>query len=361
MKKTMILCACLICLAGCADREVIDEIQVVNSLGYDYNPDTKKVRGTILYPIYKYGPTEEPSIIAANAKSAFDVPLQLNNKSSLPIAFGQLRSVVIGENFAQHGVDELVNILARNPDLGRNIKLSIVDGKAHELLSSVTKKKIKDYQFISNLIEQNIRTENLPNTNLQIFLFSFFSDDRDAYLPLLTQDKDAIKLKGLAFFKGKELATTVGIKETFLFKLLTTGTKHGRYGVKIKENNQRGKVILQNLRTKTTYELKGDPHNPAIITHVKIDGLVKEFPSWIDLTTSSGIQLVEKQLKNDIETNGNGFIKKLQEKKIDPICFTDYARSKTRHFNSQEFKAKYPNMNIKVKAHVHLIQTGISN
>lgn len=70
-------------------------------------------------------------------------------------------------------MDELVNTIARNPDLGRNIKLSIVDGNAHELLSSVTKKKIKDYQFISNLIEQNIRTENLPNTNLQIFLFSF--------------------------------------------------------------------------------------------------------------------------------------------------------------------------------------------
>jgi Ger(x)C family germination protein len=267
----------------------------------------------------------------------------------------------MGKKFATHGVDELVNTIARNPDLGRNIKLSIVDGNAHELLSSVTKKKIKDYQFISNLIEQNIRTENLPNTNLQIFLFSFFSDDRDPYLPVLAQEKDAIKLKGLALFKKQKVVTTIGMKETFLFKLLTSGTKHGRYSVKIKESDRKGEIILQNLRTKTKYEIKGNHQHPSIVAHLTIDGLVKEFPGWINLTDPTSIKMVEKTLQKDIEKDGDAFIKKLQRHKIDPICFTDYVRSKTRGFNSEKFKAQYPDMNIEVKARVHLIQTGISN
>ncbi|PFE35847.1 Ger(x)C family spore germination protein [Priestia megaterium] len=361
MKRILILCTCLTFLTSCADRETIDEIQVVNSIGYDYIPQSNKVRGTILYPIYKYGPTEEPSIIAATANSSFDIPLRLNNKSSLPVAFGQLRSIVMGKEFATHGVEELVNTIARNPDLGRNIKLSIVDGNAHELLSSVTKKKIKDYQFISNLIEQNIRTENLPNTNLQIFLFSFFSDDRDPYLPVLAQEKDAIKLKGLALFKEQKVVTTIGMKETFLFKLLTSGTKHGRYSVKIKESDRKGEIILQNLRTKTKYEIKGNHQHPSIVAHLTVDGLVKEFPGWIDLTDPASIKMVEKILQKDIEKDGDAFIKKLQQHKIDPICFTDYVRSKTRGFNSEKFKSQYPDMNIEVKSRVHLIQTGISN
>ncbi|TYR79779.1 Ger(x)C family spore germination protein [Priestia megaterium] len=360
LKKWSLLFSCILLLTSCADREIIDEIQVVSVLGYDYDPDTDNVRGTILYPIFKFGPTEEPSIIAAKAKSPFDIPIHLNNKSSLTIAFGQLRSVLIGQDFAEHGIEDLVNTLARNPDLGRTLKVAMTDGNAHEMLSSVTRKKIKDYQFISNLIDQNIKSENLPRTNLQTFLFSFFSDDRDSFLPILTQEKDAIKLKGLALFKKEKYMTSIGMKETFLMKLLIDGTEHGRYSMKIEHSGHEGEVVLQNIRTKTNYELKGKKQDPIIIAHLKVNGLVKEFPEWLTLTNPAHVKILEEELTATLEKNSDEFIQKLQNLEVDPICFTDYVRSRTRNFDSEAFKANYPTMDIRVKADVELIQTGIS-
>lgn len=87
------------------------------------------------------------------------------------------------------------------------------------------------------------------------------------------------------------------MKETFLFKLLTSGAKHGRYSVKIKESDRKGEIILQNLRTKTKYEIKGNHQHPSIIAHLTINGLVKEFPGWIDLTDPASIKMVEKRFK----------------------------------------------------------------
>ncbi|WP_110111614.1 Ger(x)C family spore germination protein [Bacillus sp. CGMCC 1.16541] len=359
MKKLWLLAFSVVLATGCADQEIIDEIQIVNSYGLDLEEDDK-IRGTILYPLFKYGQTEEPSIIATTADTIFDIPLQLNNKSSLPVAFGQLRSVVIGESLAKKGLDDVINTVARNPDLGRTLQMAIVQGDAHEMLSSVTKKKVSDSQFISSLIEQNIRTENLPLTNFQVFLFDFFSDDRDAVLPMLKQEKDAIKLTGLALFKGDKVISKINMKETFLFKLLSSGSKHGRYVMQIKRDDHKGEVVLQNIRARTNYDLHHEDNNSSITVNVKIDALVKEYPSWVDLTAPKNVKMLEKKLVRDIEKEGEKLIKKFQKLDIDPICFTDYARSRTRHFKKQQFKRNYPTMDFNVKADVQLVQTGIN-
>ncbi|MBM7702227.1 Ger(x)C family spore germination protein [Metabacillus iocasae] len=358
-KRVLLIILCIFLTVGCADQEIIDEVQIVNSYGLDLEDDTK-IRGTILYPIFKYGQTEEPSIIATTADTIFDIPLQLNNKSSLPIAFGQLRSLIIGESLSEKGLDDIINTIARNPDLGRTLQMAIVKGNAHEMLSSVTKKKISDSQFVSNLIEQNIKTENLPRINFQVFLFSFFSDDRDAFLPMLKQEKDAIKLTGLALFDKDKVVGTINMSETFLFKLLSSGSKHGRYSMHIKDDNKKGEVTLQNIRTKTNYDLHHKDDKPSITIHLKIDGLVKEYPGWINLTDPKNVTMVEDKLKEDIEKQGKKLLEKFQKMNIDPICFTDYIRSRTRGFDSKKFKEIYSDVEFTIKAEIQLVQTGIN-
>ncbi len=68
----------------------------------------------------------------------------------------------------------------------------------------------------------------------------------------------------------------------------------------------RGEIILQNLRTKTKYEIKGNHQHPSIVAHLTVDGLVKEFPGWIDLTDPASIKMVEKMLQKDIEKRKMG-------------------------------------------------------
>ncbi|UZW68053.1 Ger(x)C family spore germination C-terminal domain-containing protein [Priestia flexa] len=78
------------------------------------------------------------------------------------------------------------------------------------------------------------------------------------------------------------------------------------------------------------------------------------------LTKPSNVNMLEKKLTTNLEKDSDRLIKKLQKLGVDPICFTDYVRSRTRNFDSQRFRENYSDMDIHVKAHVNLVQTGIS-
>ncbi|WP_245638859.1 Ger(x)C family spore germination protein [Priestia koreensis] len=359
MKKLgTILVLLLLTLTGCSNQEIVDEIQIVNSFGYDY--EDGEIKGTILYPLFKYGATEEPSLIAAKTKTTFDVPAKLDNKSPLPIADGQLRSLLLGESFAKHGLRNTINTISRNPNLGRTLQLAISEGSAHELLSSVTRKKISDTQYINKLIEQNIRLESFPRTNFQIFLFNFFAEDRDAFLPYLKSEKNAIKLNGIALFKKYQFVDVIPMKHAFIFKLLDDGSKNGRYMMNVKKGNHKGQIALQNLYTKRKYYLKGTREQPEIQIVLKIDGKLQEYPYWINVNNPENVKLISKQLKNKIESESHSIINHIQKLDVDPLGFKDFIRSRTRHYNHERIRSIYKDIPISVRVDVTLVQTGIN-
>ncbi|UNL85833.1 Ger(x)C family spore germination protein [Priestia koreensis] len=357
MKKLGILLLVLL-LTSCSNQEIVDEIQIVNSFGYDY--EDGKIKGTILYPLFKYGSTEEPSLISAKAETTFDVPAKLDNKSPLPIADGQLRSLLLGESFAKRGLQNMISTVSRNPNLGRTMQVAISKGSAHEMLSSVTKKKMSDTQYINKLIEQNIKMESFPRTNFQIFLFNFFAEDRDAFLPYLKSEKNAIKLAGIALFRKYQFVDVLSMKHAFIFKLLDNGSKNGRYMIDIKKDQHKGQIALQNLYTKNKYYLKGTKESPEIQIVLKIDGKLQEYPFWINVNDPSNVELISKQLKANIEKEAKDVLDHIQKLDVDPLALKDFIRSRTRHYDHQRIRAIYKDIPVSVRADVTLVQTGIN-
>ena len=62
--------------------------------------------------------------------------------------------------------------------------------------------KQMDRSILSDLLEQNIETETIPRTALNIFLYNFYSSGCDPFLPYIEVDEDkSASIKGHRFFK----------------------------------------------------------------------------------------------------------------------------------------------------------------
>ncbi|KAB2496295.1 Ger(x)C family spore germination protein [Priestia endophytica] len=342
-------------LSSCSSF-VIDDVLVVQGIGLDYTKDGK-IRGTALFPLFRESTTEEPSTISVTTDNTYNILQKINEKSALRMVEGQTRILLFGKAYAKHNIEEIIHSFSRSPSLGRRVHVAVVDGKAETMLQAVTKKDVKESLYITDLIEQNIHTENLPYTNLHVFFSNYYGKGRDVFLPYLGGEKNEIKLKGLAIFDKERLVTTLNMKETFLFKLIRSGSKNGLYHTFIKAEGKKGAVVLRNLyaRQSMTYSKK----NNSIKVDVHINGLLKEYPAWVNAKDRKQVHNIEDQIKNELTKNGNRIVQDMQKLQVDPIGFEDFARSKTRHFDWKEFHSNYPDMDIKVNIDVKLTQTGI--
>ena len=107
-----------------------------------------------------------------------------------------MRVVLFGKAFGERGIGDVINNLQRDPNIGRDVQLALVDGSAEKLLKHV---KTNGSLYLSELLEQNIKTRQSPDS-FKYFLYNFYSSGCDPFLPYIqvSEDKSA-SIKGLAF------------------------------------------------------------------------------------------------------------------------------------------------------------------
>jgi len=363
MKKIAFMLCCLaLILGGCHKARIVDELLIVHAMGYDVT-DGKYI-GTAIYPTFKQGPMTKPDILTTNSATIYDLIPRLSAKSALPIEEGQLRMVVFGKEFAKRGVTEIVHSLSRNNKVGSRLQLGVAAGSAEEILRITAKTTVSDTLYLSNLVEQNIETMNLPQTNLHLFMYNYYAKGRDPYLPYLKKQGNFVKLEGLALFKKDKYVGSVNLRNSFFVKLLLNETKNGVFQVKISNKGEDEKanqrVLLQNLYGEADYSLSQKDGREIVKIDIKIRGLVRDYPVSVNMSDPDSQKKITRAMEKEVEREIKDLIKYFQEKEIDPLGIGDFVRSKTRNWNEDEFYKKYKAVAIRPEVSIEIVQTGIA-
>ncbi|PFN29375.1 spore germination protein GerYC [Bacillus cereus] len=357
--KNILLCFAIIVLifqSGCTQPNIVDTQRIIHIGGFDITKD-KKFRGTILYPDYTKGVQSKPETQSTTAGTIETISSLLNAKSPHTIAVGQMRVALFGKSFGEQGIGDIINNLQRDPNVGRDVQLALVDGSTEHLLKHI---KSNGSLYLSDLLEQNIVTETIPRTALNIFLYNYFSSGCDPFLPYIKADEDkSASIKGLAFLKKDKVIMYTDKKGSFLFKLLINPTKNGRYEVPIRRGNHKGFIATQNLSGKSVCYLTDTGDIPKIHIQLKLNGLIKNAPDWLDLTKTENIKYVKKHVEKTIEKDLNELIKQFQEKEVDPIGIREEIRSHSRKWTIKQIQEMYPNVDVAVHVQINVVQSGI--
>jgi spore germination protein len=340
-------------LNGCVQKEVLDDITLIEGIGFDYI-DSKNILGTVVVPVYL--PKQAPKNITFSAKAEIKKSMlqDIQRQTSEPIVTGSLAVVLFSKTLTEKvGILPLVDPFQRDPGVGSGLYLAVVDGETKDLLGGNYGIR-GNATYISNLMDHNIKNEDLPKTNLQWFLADFYQEGKTPFIPQLKQiGKDKLKITGIALLKHGKMVDFIAAEDMFFFKLLVDKYSEGLHRVKIDS----GEVAVRSIHSSHNFELT--KRNPTEVTiHVKVDGIINEFTGQ-ELTPNS-IKALQKQFEKDIQKESLKLISRFKDKQIDPIGFGHFVKTQTRNFDFKNWRDnQYKDLVVKIKADVKISESGV--
>lgn len=360
----LIVSLLFIFLTGCLPTYVIDDIRLVQALGYDA-VSKNRVMGTVAVPNFSSSGSQQTQ--SQNVQSSTDsfsvisntgktVPFKLQAKSQEPLRLGKLNVILFNEQLAKRGVEQFVDFFNRDPDIGRQLYIAVVQGKASGVLKGRYSTGTAVPGYLKKMIEQNTE-RNLPETNLHDFLYAYFGNGIDPFLPLIKKTGDHIEITGLAIFKTNKMVTAIPFDQSFIFKMMYQPFTQGNYEVRVARNSY---VSVENIGSKVDYVIEdGGTSHPKITINVKMQGVIREAES--DKKSATYSQKVTKVLDKELRNKANKMIKQFQKENVDPLGLGDRVRSKTRNWDFSKWQQSYPHARIHVSVKVDIAQTGITS
>lgn len=357
MSNRSVFCLFLILfLSGCTflPTNIVNEIDISQGVGYDL-AGKKIVKGTIVFPIFKRDKTSTTEVRTAIGKSSKEIRTILNNETRYPLVSGQLRVALYGKKIAKKGINDFVDTLHRDPSIGSLVQMAIVDGDANELFKMKKYKKENVSIHVQDLLEQNMKIGLLPPTNLQSFLFQLFQIGQDPYLPLIKQEKDNIRITGMALFKDDQFVTSISMDDLFIFKALVD---ENRTGLRQFFLENRDNVVLETLYSNAKYKVKMVHGRPEFTINLKMITKLQEFAPSEKQRQSFDKKKYQKQVEQQLEKSALTIISQFQKEQVDPLGLGAKYKEQFRGFNEKQWKLYYPNVKVQVNADVEIQQTG---
>ncbi|MBM7094407.1 Ger(x)C family spore germination protein [Bacillus sp. H-16] len=346
-------------LSGCVPTEVIDELQLIHTSGFDYiDEDVTQV--TVSIPKY-IGTDQDTSTniqgetITATGTTAKDVRAKMDSKSPKTLENSKLSSVVYNKELAEKGIYELIDTYSRDPSVGQRMLLMVYEGSTKALLESHLSIEPEISRYISELIEQNTHHTDLPKTNIHVFLYRYHQDGMDAFLPYLGMSEDKLQVKGLAIFKDDKMVTTISMRESFLFKVLIESFNMGTFEIKLKEEEY---ATLMNLNAKTRYKLDYESGKPVLTAKVTANGALNEYSG--ERLDERKINEFEGELTKQLKAEIEALIKKFQDLDVDPLGLGFQVKTRTRGWDAEEWSKTYPDLKVNVEVNTTITHGGIS-
>ncbi|SDO88877.1 germination protein, Ger(x)C family [Paenibacillus sp. yr247] len=346
-------------LTSCNNSQVINQIELVQTAGFDL--DNQTVLSSALIGEYKEKEKTNVKLLKTISNNSYNMIPLLNLKSNNPIKYGQMRMMLFGADYATHNIGPILKFLAQDVSISGNLNLAVSKNKASELLAATI--PAHDPLFLMKMINQNSDTANLPYTDLQTTLYNFFDEGRDTYLPLFSWDADKKpQIDGIVLFKDDKDGKLISQKsneDALWLKMLVENSKNGNFMFPLEDakNDNEKYAFVQIIESKTNFTPIPTKAVSQQLYGLDININVKlQIKGTLPITENNQLQtMLETYISKELEH----FIQSCLSANIDPVGFGSFLRSKTRGWNASEFYEVYPSMKTNVITKVQIVKAGI--
>ncbi|RJS58677.1 Ger(x)C family spore germination protein [Bacillus sp. PK3_68] len=254
IKKGVLLILCFF-LSGCIQKSIIDEVHTQRGVGYD-TASNDKIRGTILLAEYSTDRTTKNVTMSVVDQSSVNILNKAQRQSDATIVYGSLKLVLFSEAIAKKEIIEISDAFVRDARIGSRVYFAISEGRAQEMLEGDYGKQ-GNATYISQTLEHNIASGDVPRTNLHLFVYNYTQQGKTAYLPMvkkLNEDRIDISGIGLLDWQGR-LIDKVSNDDMFYFKLLVDKYSAGTKTVKLDGDRATIKSIRSENKIKVSKKI----------------------------------------------------------------------------------------------------------
>ncbi|SDH92683.1 spore germination protein [Alteribacillus persepolensis] len=355
MKKCVLL-ALFIFLVGCTDQHIVENVGFVQALGLDMTEEQSEFLISAVVPQIEPDAANDREFLTTKSDSDKEAMLSLSRQSNRQIENGQLRNVLFGEETAKNGVLEQINTMNRDPIFGTRVKVSVVRGKAYELLSEPYTQHPQVSEYLDALIEKESRLHMAPETRLHQFTRDLYEKGIDPIAPLIKRGDDKIALDGIALFRGDTYVDKIDPVDARIFFFLHGNFSAGAVHLQLEDDRieKNVQLLFDSIRNKQDINvMKADnPEDITIDINVHIKGALLEYNGPLDITEDKGLHELEQQLGQSVEKRAQRVIQKLQAKQVDSLGLGRRVKNHLSYqqWNGMDWHKVYPQINV----HVHV-------
>jgi spore germination protein len=349
-------------LTGCAERNIIEDLAVLEAGAYDLSENAENpLTTTVLFPTVTKEGKFDTLTLTANGKSVHDNFLKLQNLTSLKIVGGQ-GTILFGEELSKKGLINIVKTFTRDPEIGTRVKFAIAVGDAGKFLKKKLPSVEDNAEFLYAFLEKAGKENNVLITNQYRFLRDYYDDGIDPVLPVFAYEGENIELKGLGIFKGDHYVTSLSLIETQILHFLIGDVKNGRLMISMnnEESGEHYQLLLNSINSDN--HKKVNTSDMSVEIRLNLKGSVIEYTGTMDISKEKYQKQLEDQVEKYLITNSEKLLTKLKNYQADSIGIGKVVRNRLSYetWHNMNWTMTYSNMNIKVKAKVDLINIGKS-
>lgn len=320
-------------ITGCWDFRDIDKRLFVGSVGIDTSDIPGKYTITFSLPVARMiaggqegaagGKEMEPVIIESTIAStvtegAINLALRLNRE----LFFEHMRIVVIGEDAAKKGLNDIIDPFFRRTEFNRRSLIAISEGEAKKTLEITPwTERLKAEYFETILLNQNL-SGKFYNIDLGRLMHNIHAAKGNSLVSRIKPNKDEVLVGGAGLIKDLRFVGWLSEEEIQGINLFLGVMKGGC--IQVNDPGVLGKVIFSFSRANRKIRLVSSDPVPKLHLKVEISGKVDETEERVKLD-NNGLKVIEKLVSDEIKSNILKGVEKLQKDyKVDLLNISDY-------------------------------------
>jgi spore germination protein KC len=399
-KVLLPLAVILTLTTGCWDRQEIEERAVVLGIGIDMaesggvakeeevshlketlpTPNIPMVHATVQIAVpgrIPLGPGSTTGggggggtsttvwVVDAEGHTIDDAINNLQELVAPPLFFGHLRVIVVSEDIARKGIENLNDYFRRSPEIRRLNWMMISKGKAKDIMkASPQLERVPTLYLLTNM-DQAVKMGRFPNNFLGEFWSSASAKGKEGLLPYVDiNSKDNIVISGIAYFKkDKMVGTTKPLEVPLYMGIMGQNPAGGQGYVQVPGTSEYMEFHTRNRKALTKVSIEnGIPH---ISLKIQLEGNLREKTNDNVKLTDAVIKLLEQKLEENGKEAYMELITKTQKKGSDIFGFGEQVRAKEWRYWNKEIKTKenwqkmYAHISVDISVEIHLRRIGM--
>ncbi|EHB62499.1 Ger(x)C family spore germination protein [Paenibacillus lactis] len=357
---TLLLLASL--LTGCWDRMELEERAVVLGISIDTaGPDAAKKEDEVSHLMGKY-PAPKQSMIQLSVQIALpgriplgpgesggssdgggkqtvwvlsvvghtidDAMMNLQQQISGKLFFGHLRVIVISEEIARKGIQNINDYLHRNAEVRRMAWMMVSKGKAKALMEAAPKLERVPTLYLASTLDDAVRHGKFPTNYIGTFWSNSSKKGQEGFLPYIQiMEGENVQISGIAYFKGERMVGTTKPFEIAGYLVIKGISPAGYRGIiHLGDDSQIVTIHATNREATTTVKIKdGVPHfTITAMTEVNVEEKNEEV---IPINSSRILEEIASENERSVKELVLGLLRKTQEKESDIFGFGELVRA----------------------------------
>jgi len=288
---------------------------------------------------------------------------EIVSRNSMELYFEHLQVIVISEEVARDGIEDIIDFFVRDPEMRRRVKVFITPDQAKSILD--VSPRIEDYSsiYLAKLpMNADKNSRMVEKTDLGEIINRMHAG-YDFLLPAVIATKDEIKTNGAAVFANRKMVGWINGIEVEAIKLMVGTYKGGVIPIHAPDDED-GIISIEVTKAKS--------HITPIITEDVLEFRIEinvegNYAEDINMHThaeidSKYLDRLEDDFARMIEEICMKTAKKIQEYGGDVMLLKRILETKKPEYweeVSNNWEGIYPNVKIEVVANVDILLQGI--